>query len=142
VAIFNASVFVEGPPSTVDVAAFEHGLRVGLIGALVMIQEVAAGMAERGAGTILITGSAAGLKPWVAGTALSVQKAAVRMLGLAAAAELKSQGIHVAVITVNGMIKQGTPFDADSIAEAFWQVHAQSPDQWESDVIFNGANVQ
>lgn len=52
--------------------------------------------------------------------------------------ELYREGIHVATVTIAGQIRRNTPFDPDLIAEKFWELHAQPPGKWETEVIYQG----
>ena len=52
-------------------------------------------------------------------------------------AELASDGIRVASITIAGQIRAGTPFSPDRIAEKYWSV-VQSDGTWPSEFRFDG----
>lgn len=120
VVVYNASLYVAGTPTMVDVAAFTAGLAVGITGALITLQECAPALvAQQGRGTFLLTGGGLALDPWPEASGLAVQKAGLRNLAYAAAAELAPQGVHVATVTIRGVIEAGGPMDPDRIARVY-----------------------
>jgi hypothetical protein len=50
----------------------------------------------------------------------------------------RSSGIHVATITVAGVVEPGTAFDPDDIAEHYWRLHTQREEDWELEFVFRG----
>ena len=137
VLVYNGSEYVEGRPTTVGLDAFVHGLLVGVAGALVSIQEVAPAMRAAGHGTILLTGSEAAIKPSVGAAGLGVAKAGLRNLAYSTAAELGPGGVHVTTVTIRGMLKVGTAFDPDLIAEHYWRLHRQGRAEWEPEFVLS-----
>jgi NAD(P)-dependent dehydrogenase (short-subunit alcohol dehydrogenase family) len=137
VLVYNGSEYVEGRPTTVGLDAFVHGLLVGVAGALVAIQEVAPAMRDAGHGTILLTGSEAAIKPSVGAAGLGVAKAGLRNLAYSTAAELGPDGVHVTTVTIRGMLKVGTAFDPDLIAEHYWRLHRQGRAEWEPEFVLS-----
>lgn len=122
VLVHNPSIAYEAPPTRTPVAELTDGFALAAGSLLVAVQEVAGAMRAAGSGTILVTGSGAARtgSTWSAG--LAVQKAAVRNLTLSTAAELEPDGIHVATITINGML--GTPgFEPEQIAAEYVRLH-------------------
>jgi short-subunit dehydrogenase len=103
---------------------------------LVAAQHVAPAMRTAGRGTILVTGSALEFRATAAYAGLAVQKAAVRSLTLTLAEELRPVGIHVATVTVEGLIQPGTHYDPERIAEQFWDLHAEPRDSWRTEVRY------
>lgn len=125
VLVHNPSVAYEAPPTRTPAAELANGFALAAGSLLVAIHEVAGSMRAARSGTILVTGSGASRSgsTWSAG--LAAQKAAVRNLTLSAAAELEPDGIHVATITINGML--GTPgFEPDEIAAEYVRLHQQA----------------
>ena len=117
VVVFNASLFVPGPPTAVDLDQFRAGLATGITAALVTVQATAADLlAAAPHSTLLFTGSGAALSPWSGGIGLSIQKAGLRHLALATAEELRPKGVSVSLVTIRGTIERGGPFDPDRIA--------------------------
>jgi NAD(P)-dependent dehydrogenase (short-subunit alcohol dehydrogenase family) len=137
VLVYNGSEYVEGRPTTVGLDAFVHGLLVGVAGALVSIQEVAPAMRAAGHGTILLTGSEAAIKPSVGAAGLGVAKAGLRNLAYSTAGELGPDGVHVTTVTIRGMLKVGTAFDPELIAEHYWRLHRQGRAEWEPEFVLS-----
>ena len=135
VLVYNASEYVEGPPSSVPYDEFVHGLLVGVAGALVAAQELTPAMRAAGRGTILLTGSEAALNPSVTAAGLGVAKAGLRNLAFSLAAELGPDGIHVTTVTIRGRLKPGTAFDPDLVATHYWRLHTQSRPDWEPEFV-------
>ncbi|MEP6760707.1 MAG: SDR family NAD(P)-dependent oxidoreductase [Sporichthyaceae bacterium] len=137
VLVYNGSEYVEGRPTTVGYDAFVHGLLVGVAGALVAVQEVAPAMRAAGRGTVLLTGSEAAIKPSVGAAALGVAKAGLRNLAYSTAAELGPDGIHVTTVTIRGILKVGTAFDPELLAEHYWRLHQQGRAEWEPEFVLS-----
>jgi NAD(P)-dependent dehydrogenase (short-subunit alcohol dehydrogenase family) len=137
VVVFNASAGPAGSPADVSTTDLEHAFRVGTLGAVVTFQEVLPAMRERDSGTFLVTGSGVALDPWPGGTALTLAKTAVRAFVLAAAKDLAGTGVHVATVTVAGVL--GAPgFGHDAVAERFWELYAQPRGSWTAEVVHRG----
>jgi NAD(P)-dependent dehydrogenase (short-subunit alcohol dehydrogenase family) len=137
VLVYNGSEYVQGRPTTVAYDAFVHCLLVGVAGALVAVQELAPAMRAAGRGTVLLTGSEAAIRPSVGAAALGVAKAGLRNLAYSTAAELGPDGVHVTTVTIRGMLKAGTAFDPDLIAEHYWRLHGQGRAEWEPEFVLN-----
>lgn len=135
VAVFNASLYVPGTPSEVPVAEVAHGLRVGVLGALITLQECTPDLvAARGA--FLVTGGGLGLDPWPDAVGLGLQKAAVRNLVQAARKELQPRGVTVATVTIRGTLTDDGPLSPDRIAPHYAELADPPPghpagDSWE-----------
>ena len=138
VLIFNASIFREATPSQLDPEELVTEFRAMAAGFLASVQAVLPGMKKRDKGTILLTGGGSALTPFASGASLSVGKAAQRSLLLSLAQELGDTGIHAATVTICGMIKEGTAFDPQKLAEHFWQLHAQPRGSFEVERVFKG----
>ena len=138
VLLFNASATVMGLPSEVDPGAVAAALAVGVVAGVVCAQDVAPAMRAAGAGSLLFTGGGTALKPWAAGTAIGLQKSALRNYVLALHDEMAPLGVHAGMVTVHGMIAPGTPYAPDLIAEAFWSLHTQPRAEWAAEIDFFG----
>jgi NAD(P)-dependent dehydrogenase (short-subunit alcohol dehydrogenase family) len=120
VVVYNASQFVAGPPTRTPLDEFREGLATGITGALVALQATASDLLRLApASALLFTGSGLALAPWSEGVGLSIQKAGLRHLALAAAAELRPQGVSVSLVTIAGTIEPGGPFDPDRLAAIY-----------------------
>lgn len=136
VLVYNASAGALGVPSQVDPGRLVADLRVSVVGALVATQQVIPAMHVRGEGTILFTGGGLALNPWPQAASLAIGKAGLRNLAYSLGAELEPLGIHVATVTIAGAVRQGTHFDPDLIADAYWRLHSQPRGQWEREIVY------
>lgn len=125
---YNASVLLEGAPSTVALSAVEQSWRVGCLGAWAALQAAVPLLPDGSA--FFVTGGGLALDPWPPASALGSAKAALRNLVQAAAKELPR--IRVAMITVKGTIREGTELSPAVIAQAFAGLLEQSDPPVES----------
>jgi NAD(P)-dependent dehydrogenase (short-subunit alcohol dehydrogenase family) len=133
VLVYNAAHIQSDPFGALDARGHLDAYAVNVVGAMTAIGHVAPRMAERGSGTILLTG---GMPQAVPGaTSLSVTKAALRALTELLDREYRPQGVHVATITVTGTVAPGTAYDPDAIADHYWRLHVQPPHAWEREVV-------
>ncbi|MEV0193884.1 SDR family NAD(P)-dependent oxidoreductase [Kitasatospora purpeofusca] len=109
---------------------------VNVVGALTAAAHVAPGMAERGRGTVLVTGGMPEPKPEY--VSLSLGKAGVRTLVTLLDQTYGAAGVHAASVTVAGAVAPGTAFDPDDIAEHYWRLHTQPRGAWEHEVVHGG----
>jgi NAD(P)-dependent dehydrogenase (short-subunit alcohol dehydrogenase family) len=84
--------------------AFESAWRVNALGLLLCAQEAAKDMLAAGGGAIIVTGATASLRGGANFAAFAPAKAAQRSLAQSMARSLGPQGIHVAVVIVDGVI--------------------------------------
>ncbi|KIL51355.1 hypothetical protein KP77_08670 [Jeotgalibacillus alimentarius] len=134
VLLYNAFTFRDQLPSEMDPIEFASDLQVDVIGALTAYQAAASHM-EKGS-SILFTGGGLGLKPMKKFTSVSVGKAAIRALALAVHQELKSQDIYAGTLTINGFVKENTPFSPDRIAERLYEMTEQRKEaEWTFDKV-------
>jgi len=106
---------------------------VNVLGALTAAAHTLPGMARRGWGTFVVTGGMPEVKPQY--VSLSLGKAGVRALVELLDAEYRPSGVHVATVTVGGVVAPGTAYDPDDIAEHYWRLHTQPRGQWEREVL-------
>jgi short-subunit dehydrogenase len=123
VAIYNVSLLRPGEPSHVDYNTFVRDFEINVGGLLTMYQALIGLMRKEGKGKILVTGGGLSLSPFFEFASLGVGKAGLRNLVGSLAQECGKWGIQVSTITINGMIKPGTKFDPENIAEKFWEVY-------------------
>jgi NAD(P)-dependent dehydrogenase (short-subunit alcohol dehydrogenase family) len=119
-------------------AEFELGWRINTLGALVSSQQVIPAMKQAGTGNIIFVGATASLRgiPMTAGFAPA--KAAQRILAQSMAKHLWPQGIHVAIMIVDGGIRApDTPrsdgadkLEPDDIALAAHYLTTQPKSAW------------
>lgn len=138
VLVYNVAVPREANPSLLDPEKMIQDFRVNVAGALVAAQQVIPHMKTQRKGTILLTGGGLALHPHPKYSSLAVGKAGIRNLAFSLAAELEPAGIHVATVTIAGIVKPGTPFDPDRIADEYWRLYAQPHGDFEQEVFFEG----
>ncbi|TCJ16028.1 SDR family NAD(P)-dependent oxidoreductase [Rubrobacter taiwanensis] len=142
VLVYNAGAFRMGGILEVPPETFEECWRVNCAGAFHAAQQVLPEMAERGRGTVLLTGATASLRGSANFSALAVGKFGLRALAQSMAREFGPRGIHVAHVIIDGQIdtervremypgrESHTMLSPESIAEVYWQLHAQDPTAW------------
>jgi NAD(P)-dependent dehydrogenase (short-subunit alcohol dehydrogenase family) len=135
VLVYNAAGVRFKPLAELGAAELTADLTVSVGGALAAAQAVLPGMKARGSGTLLFTGGGFAFEPMPSMASLGAGKAALRNLAFSLFAELKDSGIHAATVTICGMVKPGTAFDPDRIAESYWLLHAQPRGGWEREVL-------
>jgi len=132
VLIYNAAVLKPGGPLEVGIEQLVREFRVNVGGALVCAQHAAVGMKTRKRGSLLFTGGGLALAPWAQMSSLSIGKAGIRSLATTLHQDLKADGIRVATVTVDGLVKPGAgALDPTAIAETFWSLHQQPADGGE-----------
>jgi short-subunit dehydrogenase len=136
--IYNA---VMGAPDTLMTSSVEHlqtAYAVDVIGAIVVTQVAAPAMRAAGSGTIIVTGGGFADHPIPALATVSLGKAALRSAATMLGADLGSDGIRVATLTIAGQIVPGTAFDPEHIAVRYWEV-VGSDGPWQAEFSFTGA---
>ena len=114
---------------------FEAGWRVNALGALVASRQVIPAMKKKGAGSIIFIGATASLRGMPKTAGFAPAKAAQRILAQSMARHLGPQGIHVAILIIDGQIdapdgdaaQAGEKLDPRHIAAAAWQLTEQPP---------------
>ncbi len=110
--------------------------KINVAGALTSVQQVAPLMKAQGKGTILLTGGGFALSPYPDFTSLSIGKAGIRSLSLSLAQELQGDNIHVATVTVCGIIGQDEHFLPSNIAQVYWELHNQEQSTWQQEYVY------
>ena len=136
VLVYNVSVMHTGLPSAAGIDMLIDDFRVNVCGAIIAAQYVLPAMRKAGQGTILITGGGLAFDPYPHYSSLALGKAALRNFTMSLAAEVEAMNIHAATVTVCGMVKEGTHFAPDLIAEVYWALHNQPREAWEREVIY------
>ncbi|XP_042380683.1 3-oxoacyl-[acyl-carrier-protein] reductase FabG-like isoform X1 [Zingiber officinale] len=151
VLVYNACEPPAASPPTsfaaVTLHSFERSLAVSAVGAFHCAQHVIPGMAERGRGTIIFTGSSASLIGFAGRCELSCGKFALRGLSQCLAREFQSSGIHVVHAVIDGVIglasargrssrgeQSPTLVDPDAIAQTYWHIHTQKKGAWTQEI--------
>jgi short-subunit dehydrogenase len=94
-------------------------------------------MIARGSGTILFTGGGFGVHPHPDFVSLSIGKAGIRALTHAIFDPFQQKGVHVATVTVAGLVTNRK--DANAVAEQFWQLHSQPAGSWLVETVYTPA---
>lgn len=126
----------------VNAESFQQALTLPALGAFYSVQQVLPGMLQRRKGTILFTGATASIQGEAGSAELACGKFALRALSQCLSKELQPQGIHVAHIILDGLMRcsrlegmAGQPFlDPDGVAEVYWQIHKQHPSAWTQEL--------
>lgn len=138
VLVYNAAGVRHKPLAELTAAELEADLRVSVGGALAATQAVLPAMRTRGSGTLLYTGGGFAFEPMPALASLGAGKAAIRNLAFSLFADLAQTGVHAATVTICGMVRPGTAFDPDRIADAYWTLHSQPPGAFERELQYRG----
>lgn len=125
VLIYNAVAFHPGMITNLTGKELADDLQTSVIGVLEAAKQLLPAMIERNQGALIFTGGGAGVNPWPQNASLSVGKAALRMLTLNLAAELKDSGVRVATVTVVGSIGGSERFAPERIAETYWDLYTE-----------------
>lgn len=104
VAIYNGAAAVFAPYREIDIGEFERTFRVNVSSLLVVAQELAPAMVERGDAALLVTGNTGAWRGKPHFTGFAPTKAGQRILAEALARTLGPSGLHVAHITIDAMI--------------------------------------
>jgi NAD(P)-dependent dehydrogenase (short-subunit alcohol dehydrogenase family) len=140
--VYNAGAFQMGGILELSPEQFDDSFRANCSGAFYGAQQVLPAMVERERGTIILTGATAALRGSAGFAALATGKFGLRALAQSMAREFGPQGIHVAHVVIDGQIntprlreaqpdrEESTTLSPESIAETYWQLHAQDPTAW------------
>ncbi|MEL6177421.1 MAG: SDR family NAD(P)-dependent oxidoreductase [Myxococcota bacterium] len=102
--VWNVGSGLFGTLQKVDLDGLDRGFQTNTRGLFVLAKQLLPQMAERGDGALIITGATASLRGKPFTTAFAAGKAAQRSLAQSMAREYGPQGIHVALIIVDGMV--------------------------------------
>ncbi len=139
VVVYNAALPDPGQILDATVERLRTAHDVDVLGAVVAAQVAAPVLSAAGSGTLLVTSGGFADHPLPALASLSMGKAALRSAQTLIAAGVRDEGVHAATVTIDGVVKPGTDFDPDSIAELFWTAHADAKDDWQTEYRFTGA---
>lgn len=115
---------------------FEKGWQINVRGLLQSTRQVVGPMRKKGSGVIIVTGATASLRGKPMTAAFAQAKAAQRSLAQSLARQLGPEGIHVAVVIVDGMIGSDDQApDANAlrpadIADAVYHLATQPRSAW------------
>ncbi len=104
IVIYNADLAQFGALDEVSEVQFEQSWRVGVLGLFTAAKILGPQMAERGSGSIIVSGATAALRGNTWTTAFAPAKSAQRTLANALAKQLGPRGVHVAYLVIDGVI--------------------------------------
>ncbi|MDP3545535.1 MAG: SDR family NAD(P)-dependent oxidoreductase [Phreatobacter sp.] len=148
VCIFNVGANVHFPILETTERVFRKVWEMACYSGFLAGREAARIMASRGRGSIFFTGATASLRGGIGYAAFASAKAGLRAVAQSMARELGPQNIHVAHLVIDAGVdtafvrdlrRQRTGqetfapdelMDPASIAETYWQLHAQPRDAW------------
>ena len=139
VVIYNAALMTFDELLTVSPEQLADAYAVDVIGGVLTAQLAVPAMRVAGGGTLLFTGGGfADALPASLAT-LSLGKVALRAAATMLARQVRDDDIHAGSLTILGQIAAGTPFDPDSIADAYWAICNEQRDAWREEYRFEGA---
>ena len=151
VCIFNPGANVNFPILDTTERVFRKVWEMACYGGFLTGREAARLMLPRGQGTIIFTGATASMRGGIGYAAFSSAKFGLRAVAQSMARELGPKNIHVAHLVIDSgvdtdfvrsrirasggeaaveAIKPDQLMNPTSIAEAYWQLHAQTRDAW------------
>ncbi len=136
VLIYNVAAMQPDFAADLTIDEMQASMRVNLLGAIASVSHVLPDMRRNGSGSILITGGGLALEPYPDWTALAAGKSALRSYALSLHKALADDNIYVAVIAVCGIVQLGGDFDADRVAEVYWELHAAKQSGWHRESVY------
>jgi len=118
VVVYNASARARGALIDLEPDAVARTLAVSAFGGFLVAQQAARSMLARSRGAILFTGASASLKGYAGSAPFAMGKFALRGLAQSLARELGPQGIHVAHVVIDGVIRPAGAADVSGSADA------------------------
>ncbi|MAQ38846.1 MULTISPECIES: SDR family NAD(P)-dependent oxidoreductase [Thioclava] len=149
VVVYNPSGRVRGSVAELDAEDVRAAVEITAIGAFLTGKHAARRMLEAeptegSRGTILFTGASAGVKGFARSAPFAMGKFAQRGLAESMARELHPQGIHVAWVNIDGMIrnpgrseapdKPGSMLRPEAIAKTYRQLIEQDRSAWTNEI--------
>ncbi|MGY1804771.1 SDR family oxidoreductase [Blastococcus sp. SYSU D00922] len=135
VLLYNVSVGREVAVPDLSPEELLADLASGAVGLQTAVRAVLPGMRERGSGTVLVTGGGSADRPIPSMASLGVQKAALRALAEVQARALAPEGIHVATVTVRGLVGKDRQISPDRVAGLYAELVAETAgprEQWRT----------
>ena len=145
-AVYNAGGNAVSSLLQIKGSEFESLWKQSALGGFLVGREAIRRMLPRGAGTVIFTGATASIRARPPFAAFASAKAALRAVAQGFAREFGPQGIHVAHVIIDGVIRgdyarmqfgdlarskgQDGLIEPDAIADAYWALHRQSKTAW------------
>ncbi len=137
VLVYNAATKVPDRASIISPKDLSAAFDVNTTGMIAAAQFALRDMGKQGRGTILITGGEIAVEPAASHASMSAGKAALRSLAITLAEDAADVGVHVAYFSNGVSIGPGSD-EARIIGDAYWNLHAQTRDEWQTDVEWHG----
>lgn len=153
--VFNAA-YLNMPRRLLKTSAgfLEGNWRVTALAGILCAQAAGQRMAQRGRGSILVTGASASLRGKPLFAAFASAKAALRAFTACLAHELAPHGVHVAHVVIDGVVKGDRARQAffglgalvswllkrdgrlapHEVARTYWALHQQTAGAWSHEV--------
>ncbi len=138
VLVYNAAMIQRDEVGELSSRQHLDAWAVNVVGAIVAAGRIAPRMAQRGSGSIILTGGMPAPIPEV--VSLSLGKAGLRALTELLATRYWPAGVHVATVTVGGAVEVGGTFDPSAIAEEYRALHAEPVRAWRREVAYTGCH--
>ena len=132
VLLYNVSVGRQAGVPELSPEDLLADLAAGAVGLQTAVRAVLPGMRERGSGTVLVTGGGSADRPMPSMPTLGVQKAALRALAQVQAAALAPEGVHVATVTIRGLVGEDRQITPERIAGLYADLVAETAGPRES----------
>jgi short-subunit dehydrogenase len=141
VVVYNAARTAADGILTTDVDHLLATYAVDVVGAVTAAQVFTPAMRRAGRGTFLATGGHPSVAPDPGHATLSLGKAGLRAAVSLLHDELRTDGVHVAGVTIGGAVVPGGALDPDRIAETYWALHTQPESEWTAETTLDGPQV-
>lgn len=118
--VANAGISAAGPITATTLEEWRRVMSVNVDGAFLGIRHAAPAMIRAGGGSIVVVGSASGIRAVSGAAAYATSKSAVAMLVRSAAIELAGDGVRVNAVSPSAVrtpMWESAPFWADLVAE-------------------------
>lgn len=135
VLLYNVSVGRQAAVTELAAEDLLADVAAGAVGLQAAVRAVLPGMRARGAGTVLVTGGGSADRPIASMATLGVQKAALRALAEVQARTLAVEGVHVAMVTIRGLVGEDRQIHPDRVAALYADLVAETagpPDHWRT----------
>lgn len=144
--VYNAGSGAWGSVEQVSGADLEQCWRINTLGLFTAMQAVLPGMKRLGGGQIIVIGATASRRGGAGAAAFAQAKAAQRTLAESMARQLWPQGIHVALIIIDGIVdlprtRSSMPDKDESffvqpaaVAESAWWLTRQPRSAWSFEI--------
>lgn len=137
VIVYNAFTNISGD---FDEESWEHlkeQLDVNVGGAFYLLKKVIPLYKKIGKGNLFFTGGGLGINPMPEYLGIGMSKATLKNMVEAASLVMKETDVHVAVVTVTGIIGGEDPkYSPSKIAENYWKLYKQEKPDLQTEIIY------